>query len=47
VTLAGAEIRPGKIWNPSHEEHLPSMDGQVQIEMEPGSGAALFFNGNI
>jgi hypothetical protein len=47
VTLAGAEIKPGKTWRPAHEEHLASKDRQVQIEMEPGSGAALFFHGSL
>ena len=47
VTLAGAEIRPGKTWRPAQEEHLASQDRQVQIEMEPGSGAALFFHGSL
>ena len=47
VTLAGAEIKPGKTWQPSQEEHLASNNRQVQIEMEPGSGAALFFEENL
>ena len=47
VTLAGAEIRPGKKWRPSQEEHLASKDRQVQIEMEPGAGAALLFHGSL
>jgi hypothetical protein len=47
VTLAGTEIKPGKTWQPSREENLVSKDGRVQIEMEPASGAALFFNGNL
>jgi len=47
VTLAGMEIRPGKKWRPSQEEHLASQDGQVQIELEPGSGVALFFHGSL
>jgi len=42
VTLAGTEINPGKAWHPLHEEYLASKDNQVQIEMEPGSGAAIF-----
>lgn len=47
VTLAGAEIKPGKTWQPSHEERLPSKNGQVQIEIEPASGGALFFQGSV
>jgi len=47
VTLAGAEIKPGKTWQPSHQEHLVSKDRRVQIDVEPASGAALFFNGNL
>ena len=47
VTLAGAEIKPGKPWQPLQEEHLASDNGHVQIEVVPGSGAALFFNGSI
>jgi hypothetical protein len=47
VTLAGADIRPGKTWQPLQVEHLASKDRQVQIEMEPGSGAALFFHGGL
>jgi hypothetical protein len=47
VTLAGADISPGKSWRPSNEEHLASKGGQVQIEMAPGSGAALFFDGSL
>ena len=47
VTLAGTEIRPGKSWQPAHEEHLVSKDRQVQLAMEPGSGAALFFQGSL
>ena len=47
VTLAGAEIKPGKTWRPLQVEHLASKDRQVQIEMEPGSGAALFFDGSL
>jgi hypothetical protein len=43
VTLAGTEIRPDKAWQPSHEEHLVSKDGRVQLALEPASGAALFF----
>ena len=47
VTLAGTEIRPGKAWQPTHEEQLVSKDHQVQLAMEPGSGAALFFQGSL
>ena len=47
VTLAGTEIRPGKTWRPSQEERLASKDGQVQVELEPASGAALFFRGSL
>jgi hypothetical protein len=47
VTLAGAEIKPGKTWHPSQEINLTSRNREVQIEMEPGSAVALFFNGPI
>jgi hypothetical protein len=47
VTLAGADILPGKTWRPLQVEHLASKDRQVQIEMEPGSGAAIFFDGSL
>ena len=47
VTLAGTEIRPDKAWHPAHVEHLASENGRVQFVMEPASGAALFFRGNI
>ena len=47
VTLAGAEIKPEKSWKPSHEENLSVKNGQVQIEMEPGSAVAFFFDGSI
>jgi hypothetical protein len=47
VTLAGTEIKPGKVWQPSQEEQLASKDGQVAVEMEPASGAVLFFLGSI
>ena len=47
VTLAGVEINSGKTWHPSEEEHLASKIGELQFEMEPGSGAALFFKGKI
>jgi hypothetical protein len=42
VTLAGAQIKPGKTWHPQHEERLASKSGQIRFEMEPSSGAALF-----
>jgi hypothetical protein len=42
VTLAGAQIRAGTAWQPSSEEQLSSANGQVKIELQPGSGAALF-----
>ncbi|MEJ2649882.1 MAG: glycosyl hydrolase family 79 C-terminal domain-containing protein [Sedimentisphaerales bacterium] len=47
VTLAGTEIKPGKEWQPSNEENLVSKDNHIQIDLEPASGAALFFNGNL
>ena len=47
VTLAGAEINSGKTWRPSEEEHLASKNKELQFEMEPGSGAVLFFKGRI
>ena len=47
VTLAGSEILPDKEWQPSKEENLISKDNNVQIDLEPASGAAIFFNGNI
>ncbi len=47
VTLAGAQIKPGTAWRPVHEEHLASKNGQVQLELEPASAAALFFNGSL
>ncbi len=47
VTLAGTEIKPGKTWHPSQEISLASKNHEVQIEMEPGSGAALFFKNGI
>lgn len=43
ITLAGAEIRPGKAWQPAHEETLAAKNGEVQLELGPASGAALFF----
>jgi hypothetical protein len=30
-----------------HVEHLASKGRQVQIELEAGSGAALFFHGSL
>jgi hypothetical protein len=42
VTLAGAQIKPDKSWSPQREERLVSKNGQIQFEMETGSGAALF-----
>jgi len=47
VTLAGAEITPGKSWRPSTEERLASKNGRTQVEIAPGSAAALFFDGRI
>ena len=47
VTLAGTELKPGKTWRPSHEEHLVRMNGQLNLEMEAGSAVALFFDGSI
>ncbi len=47
VTLAGAEINAGKAWRPLHEDHLASNGNQLQVEMEPGSGAAFFFQGSL
>ena len=47
VTLAGTEIKPGIPWQPSHEENLASRNQAVQIDVEPGSAAALFFDGRI
>ena len=47
VTLAGAQIKPGTAWQPLHEEHLGSKNGQMQLELPPGSGAALFFEGSL
>jgi hypothetical protein len=45
VTLAGTTIRPGRTWQPANEEHLASKDGNLKIEMGPGSGAAVFVDG--
>jgi hypothetical protein len=47
VTLAGVQIRPDKAWQPTQEESLDSRDGQVQVNLEPASGAALFFQGQL
>ena len=47
VTLAGAEFKPGKTWCPTQEIKLAGKNRKVQIEMEPGSGAALFFKNGI
>ncbi len=44
VTLAGTEIKPGKEWQPSQEEHLISKDNEVHIDLDPASGAAIFFH---
>jgi hypothetical protein len=44
--LAGAQIKHSKTWQPLNEKHLVSKAGQVQIGIEPGSGAVLFFNKN-
>ncbi len=45
VTLAGAGIQPGKAWQPLHEDTLASQQGEVQLELQPASAAALFFPG--
>jgi hypothetical protein len=42
VTIAGAQIKPGKTWQPQREERILSMNGQTRFIMEPGSGAVLF-----
>lgn len=47
VTLAGTKIKPDEAWHPTRVEHLASKKGQVQLVMEPASGAALFFPGSI
>jgi hypothetical protein len=47
VTLAGAEISSGKTWRPSEEAHLAGKNRELQLEMEPASGAALFFKGRV
>jgi len=43
VTLAGSEIKAGESWRPVQEELLASKGGEMQIELEPGSAAVLFF----
>jgi hypothetical protein len=47
VTLAGMQIKPGTAWKPLREEHIVSKDRKVQFELEPASGAALFFGGRL
>jgi hypothetical protein len=47
VTLAGTEMTPKKLWQPSDQARLSSNNGQVQVEIEPGSAVALFFSGRI
>ena len=47
VTLAGAEIKAGKTWRPSQEEHLARVNGRLNFEMAAGSAIALFFNGSV
>jgi hypothetical protein len=47
VTLAGAQLKPGTPWQPLREEHLTRASGQVKVELQPASGAALFFEGNL
>jgi hypothetical protein len=47
VTLAGTAVNSAKTWLPSEEEHLNSHNEEVTINMNPGSGAALFFDGGI
>jgi hypothetical protein len=47
VTLAGAEIVSGRSWHPSVEEHVASKNGELQFDLEPGSGCVLFFKGRI
>lgn len=46
VTLAGAQMKPDKAWQPLNEEHLPSKDGQVLIDIDPASAAAVFLQGS-
>ena len=43
VTLAGADIKPDKPWQPLSEEHVASKNHLVSIELEPASAAAVFF----
>ena len=45
VTLAGAQISPGKPWQPQREERFVSKNREVHLRLEPGSGAALFLRG--
>jgi len=47
VTLAGAQIEPGKPWQPQREERLVSKNDEVLIELKAASGAALFFAGSV
>jgi hypothetical protein len=47
VTLAGAEIQPGKTWKPGREETLASANGEVRLDIEPAAAAALFFQGRL
>jgi hypothetical protein len=47
VTLAGAEITSGKTWRPAAEEPLARKNGELQLELAPGSGAAVFCQGRI
>ena len=47
VTLAGAQIKAGTVWQPLHEELLSSANRQVKLELPPGSGTALFFEGRL
>jgi hypothetical protein len=47
VTLAGAKFEPGTPWQPLREEHLTSANRQVKVELQPASGAALFFEGGV
>ena len=47
VTLARAPIKAGTTWRPLHEEHLASANRQLKLELPPGSGAALFFEGRV
>ena len=47
VTLAGAQIEPGTAWQPQTEEHLANKNRQLKLELQPGSGVALFFHGSL